>query len=187
MGILSRLFPNWAARSKQVDVALGLTEYVKKLHAGAILRSGLADEMVEKFERDGMFKDLEHTDIGLTPHAQFFMFNLISHACQEAGLDEHRMGGVVVHVMRETLGVKRDEMNGLMLGYLKWFAEVASEINVAEEAGDPVPDEIDHRVFLESSAAAERFARAMGTDAADPTDEESDFFAALCVSLAPED
>ena len=183
MDILSKLFPRWIAPKKQVEVALGLIEYIEKLHAGAILQSGLEDEMVEKIKRDGTFTDLEHTDIGLTPHAQLFMFNLISHACLEADLEEDHVPGVIGHVMCETLHVEPDDVNGPMLGYLKWFTDVASEINVAEKAGDPVPDGIDYRVFLESCAAAERFARAMGTDAAGPTDAETEFFTSLCEAV----
>jgi hypothetical protein len=193
MDILSKLFPKWVAPKRQVEVALGLIEYIQKLHAGAILQSGLTDEMVEKYQK-GVEKyqkgeaitDLQHTDIGLTPHAQLFMFNLISHACQEAGLDEKHVARVIVRVMCETLHVEPGEVNGAMLGYLKWFTDVASEINVAEKAGDPVPDEMDHRVFLESCAAAKRFARATGTDAADPADGEIEFFTSLCEAAPAE-
>jgi len=186
MDILSKLFPKWIAPKKQVEVALGLIEYIEKLHAGAILQSGLADEALEKFQRGERIADLEHTDIGLTPHAQLFMFNLISHACQEAELEEDHVAGVIVHVLCETLGVEPSDVNGAMLGYLKWFTDVASELNIAEKAGDPVPDEVDHRVFLESCAVAKRLAPAMGTEAADPTIEEIDFFTSLCAPLPAE-
>lgn len=186
MDILSKLFPKWIAPKKQVELALALIEYIQKLLAGAILQSGLMDEMVEKIKRDGTFTELEHTDVGVTPHAQLFTFNLITHACQEADLDEDLIAGVVVHVMCETLHVKPGEVNGPMLGYLKWFADVASAINIAEKAGEPVPDEVDHRVYLESCAAAERFVRAMGTEAAGPTIEEIDFFTSLCAPASAE-
>jgi len=181
MDILAKLFPRWIAPKKQVEVALALIEYIQKLHAGAILQSGLSDEALEKFQKGEPITDLEHTDIGLTPHAQLFMFNLISHTCQEADLAEDHVAGVIVHVMCETLGVEPRDVNGAMLGYLKWFTDVASEINIAEKAGDPVPDEVDHRVFLESCAVAKRFAQAMGTEAAGPTGAEVEYFTSLCV------
>jgi len=187
MAFLAKLFPSWGARKKQVDLAVALVEYFQGLLADAILRAGLADEMVEKFQRDGTLTGLDHPDIGLTAHAQLFMFNLISHACQGAELEEDRIAPVIVHVMSETLGATQDDLNNTLLAYLKWFTAIASEINVAETAGDPAPDGLDHRVFRESCAAAERFVQAMASGDLNATDAEAEFFTSLCQPIASAD
>ena len=57
MNFLAKLFPKRIAPTKQAVVAFALTEYVHRLNAGAIFSSGLEDEMLEKFERDGTFTD----------------------------------------------------------------------------------------------------------------------------------
>ena len=186
MEILSKLFPKWIAPKKQVELAQALEEYVQKLYLGAMFECGLEEELLEKFEKDGTFTDLEHTDIGLEPHAQLFIINMICHACQEKELDESEIMGVVIYVMKEAISMEPDVANDVALNYTKWFVAVAAEINAAKDAGEPVPDEEDHRVFLASCDAAVRFAQAMGTDAADPTEEEVAFFTTHCVPLPAE-
>lgn len=187
MEILSKLFPKWFAPKKKVELALALEEYVQKLQVGAMFKCGLEEEMLEKFEKDGTFTDLEHTEIGLKPHAQLFLFNLICHACQEKELDEYEIMDVAVYVMNKALGMERSEANVFGLAYLKWFVEVAAETNTANAAGEPAPDEDDRSVFLASCDAAVRFAQAMGTEAADPTEAEVAFFTTHCVPLPAAD
>lgn len=187
MGILSGIFSKWFAPKEDVQLAITLTEFVQKLKFGAYVEFGLTEELLEQWDRDKSFADFNPPDIGLLPHAQLCLVNLILEICLGTGMDDGAKAlRVVAYVLGEALNKEYAAAEGLALMGLKWRVAMLADPNSEDGRNEYNTSETDRTVYNASVETARRFVDAMAAGKVEPTDAEMKFFASQCVSLAPQ-
>jgi hypothetical protein len=184
MGFLSKFFPRWFAPSKNVDLALVLIEFVLALKMQAMMEKGLGDELLDAWNKDRSLDNFNPNDLGLSRYAIFYICNTIFEACLANGIDDGRDTlNIAIYVLEQALNIENEDAVTVAMVGLYWHLAMSGK-KLPADLEECEPEEADHAIFEASRDTAQRFARM--PKKVEPTHAESKFYAAYCVSVAPE-